>query len=71
MLTLQLFYAEDSSEVKNPPASTGDVGWIPGRKDPLERKMATHSSILAGIIPWIAAIIPWQAAVFGIANSQT
>ena len=33
--------------------------------------MATHSSILAGIIPWTAAIIPWQAAVLGVANSQT
>ena len=24
-----------------------------GRKDPLEEEIATHSSILAGIIPWI------------------
>ena len=24
----------------------------PGREDPLEEEMATHSSILAGIIPW-------------------
>ena len=23
-----------------------------GREDPLEKKMATHSSILAGEIPW-------------------
>ena len=33
--------------VKNPPASTRDVGSIPGLGDPLEKEMATHSSILA------------------------
>ena len=34
--------------VKNPPANAGDVGW----EDPLEKEMATHSSILAWEIPW-------------------
>ena len=40
--------------VKNPPANEGDVshGFDPGRKDPLEKEMATHSSILAWRIPW-------------------
>ena len=36
--------------VKNPPANAGDirdVGSIPGSKDPLEKEMATHSSLLA------------------------
>ena len=33
--------------VKNLPANAGDVGSIPGREDPLEKRMATHSSILA------------------------
>ena len=40
--------------VKNPPAIAGDirdVGSIPGREDPLEEDMATHSSI-AWRIPW-------------------
>ena len=35
---------------KNPPASagaTGDGGWTPGREDPLEEGLATHSGILA------------------------
>jgi len=35
---------------KNPPANegdTGDAGLIPGQEDPLEKEMATHSSILA------------------------
>ena len=41
--------------VKNPPANagdTGDAGSILGREDPLEKEMATHSSILAWRIPW-------------------
>ena len=45
------------SVVKNPPANAGDLGW----EDPLEKEMATHSSILgkshgqrslAGCSPW-------------------
>ena len=31
----------------------GDPGSIPGREDPLEKEMATHSSILAWRILWI------------------
>ena len=40
--------------VKNLPASggaTGDAGLILGGEDPLEKDMATHSSILAWEIP--------------------
>ena len=37
--------------VKNLPADTGDVGLIPGQKDPLEKEMATHSSTLAWKTP--------------------
>ena len=33
--------------VKNPPASAGDMSLIPESGDPLEKEMATHSSILA------------------------
>ena len=33
------------SAVKNPPANAGDKGSIPGQEDPLEKEMATHSSI--------------------------
>ena len=46
----------DGTVVKNPPASAGDVrdvGLIPGREDPLEKEMATHSSVLAWRIPWV------------------
>ena len=41
--------------VKNPPANAGDIrdaGLILGLEDPLEKGMATYSSILAWIIPW-------------------
>ena len=38
--------------VKNPPAKAGDLGSIPGLEDPLEKRMATHSSFLAWRIPW-------------------
>ena len=38
--------------VKNLPTNTGDAGSIPGGEDPLEKEMATHSSILAWEIPW-------------------
>ena len=37
--------------VKNLPINAGDVGSL-GQEDPLEREMATHSSILAWKIPW-------------------
>ena len=38
--------------VKNPPAM--QETWVPslGREDPLEKGMATHSSLLAWRIPW-------------------
>ena len=41
--------------VKNLPANAGDVrdtGLSLGREDPLEKGMATHSSILAWRLPW-------------------
>ena len=40
--------------VKNLPQAgvTGDAGLIPELEDPLEKGMATRSSILARIIPW-------------------
>ena len=38
--------------VENPLSNAGDAGSIPGQEDPLEKEMATHSSILAWEIPW-------------------
>ena len=38
--------------VKNPPAMREILVQSLGREDPLEKEMATHSSILAWEIPW-------------------
>ena len=41
--------------VKDPPASAEDVRYVAvslGWEDPLEKEMATHSSILALKVPW-------------------
>ena len=40
----------DGSVVKNPPANPRQV-WSLGQEDPLEKEIATHSSILAWRIP--------------------
>ena len=41
------------SVVKSLPANAEDTGLTPGREDPPEEEMATHSSVLAGRIPGI------------------
>ena len=55
--------------VKNLPAMqetcVGDTASIPGRVDPLEKEMATHSSILA----WDRGA--WRATVRGVTKSPT
>ena len=41
--------------LKNPPVNAGDKEmWVKssGQEEPLEKKMATHSGILAWRIPW-------------------
>ena len=40
------------SDGKESACSVGDLGSIPGQEDPLEKEMATHSSILDWEIPW-------------------
>ena len=52
------------SEVKNPPAQ--QEIWVQSlcQKDPLEKEMATHASILA----WV---ILGRATAHGVRNSQT
>ena len=44
------------SEVKNPPAGPETQVWSQGQEDPLEKRMATHSSILAWRIPGTEAV---------------
>ena len=40
------------SVVKNPPTNATDAGSVLGQEDPLEKEMATRSSVLAWEIPW-------------------
>ena len=62
-----------AQSVKNLPAgSAGDAGKAVrslGREDPLEKEMATHSSILAWEIPWTEE--PGRLQFHGVAKSQT
>ena len=50
--------------VKNLPVMQEIWAWFLGREDPLEKDMATHSSILAWRIPWTeepGSYSPWDA----------
>ena len=40
------------SDGKDSDYNAGDSGLISGQEDPLEKEMATHSSIFAWRIPW-------------------
>ena len=56
--------------VKNLPANAGDLrDQVPslGQEDPLEKKMATHSSILENPMDRGA----WWATVYSVVKSQT
>ena len=55
--------------VKNPPANAGDTGLSLDRKDPLEKEMATHSSILAWDILWTQE--PGGPQSIGLQKSRT
>ena len=59
--------------VKNPPANAGDVGLMPDQEDPLEKEMATYSSILAWEIPWTEEpsglqSMAWQKSWTGLSD---
>ena len=44
-----------AQQVKNLPAMQGTQVQSLGQEDPLDKRMATHSNILAWRIPWTAA----------------
>ena len=48
MLQVFLMASSDGSDSKESACNAGDLGW----EDPLEKEMATHSSILPWKIPW-------------------
>ena len=54
--------------VKNPPAMWENWDWSLGWEDPVEKGMATHSSILAWRIPMNRGA--QQATVHGVTKSQ-
>ena len=54
------------SVVKNPPAKQDTQVQSLGLENPLEKEMATHSSILAWEIPLDRGA--WRAIVHGVAN---
>ena len=43
---------KNSLAMQETACNTGDSGLIPGLEDPVEKEMATHSSIRAWRIPW-------------------
>ena len=55
--------------VKNPPAMRETWVQSLSLEDPLEERMATHSSILTWRIPMDRGA--WQATVLGVAKSRT
>ena len=57
-----------SSDSKESTCSAGDMGAIPGREDPLEKGMATHS---LGSLENPVGRGAWQATVHGVEKSQT
>ena len=60
------------SVVKSPPVSAGDArdsSSIPGWEDPLEKAVATHSSILAWGVPWTEE--PGELQFMGSHESDT
>ena len=69
MTTLRLCGAARWLSRKDPPANAGDMGLILGGEDPLEKGMATHSSILAWKIPWTEG--PGGLQAIGSQKSRT
>ena len=57
------------SDGKGSACNTGDLGSILGWEDPLQKEMATHSSILAWRI--VVDRGAWWTIVQGVAKSQT
>ena len=59
----------DGSDSKESACSVGDQDLISGWEDPLEKEVATYSSILAWRIPMDRG--SWKATVHGVTNSWT
>ena len=64
-----IFGFPDGSVIKNPPANAGDLVGSLSLEDPLEKEMATHSSILAWKVPWTEE--PGKLQSMGLQKSWT
>jgi len=58
-----------SSDGKKSTWRVGELGWIPGLGTSREEGMATHSGILAWVIPMDRGA--WRAIVHGVTKSWT
>ena len=56
--------------VKNPPAIQETQVQSLGQEEPLEKGMATHSSILAWEIPWTVGLLRTRTSVHGIFQAR-
>ena len=59
----------DGAVLRNLPTMQEPLVQSLGQEDPLEKEMATHSSILAWRIAWTEE--PWRATVHGVIKRQT
>ena len=50
--SIKYSYVPGGSDGNKSTCNAGDLDSVPGQEDPLEKGMATHSSILAWRIPW-------------------
>ena len=57
------------AQVEESASNVGDLGSVPGLEDPVENRMATHSSILPWTIPWTEE--SGEAIVYGVTQSHT
>ena len=74
-IPFHLWAFRGGSAVQNPPAT--QETWRMemqvrslGREDPLEKEMATHSSILVWEIPWESRRGTWEATVHEVAKES-
>ena len=58
------------SDGKAPAYNGGDLGSILGSEDPLEKGMATHSSILAWKIPWTGGLVGYSPVLNDRTNHE-
>ena len=64
VLEMLIYGISAKPHCKESACNAGDLSLIPGSEDPLEKEIATHSSILAWGVPWTEK--SWQATIYGM-----